>query len=109
MNITEISRHELQGKLTSRAPIVLLEALPAAYYERGHLPGARHLPHDQVHSLAATVAPEKDAEIVVYCASATCQNSHLAAGALSKLGYANVRVFRGGKQEWEEAGLALEA
>jgi rhodanese-related sulfurtransferase len=107
-SISEISRHELEAKLTSRAPVVLLEALPAAYYQRGHLPGARNLPHDQVRSLAATVAPEKGAEIVVYCASATCQNSHVAAGVLSGLGYQNVRVFRGGKQEWEEAGLALE-
>ena len=108
-NVSEISRHELQSKLTSREPVVLLEALPAAYYERGHLPGARNLPHDQVRALAATVVPEKGAEIVVYCASPTCQNSHVAAGVLSALGYRNVRVFRGGKQEWEESGLALEA
>lgn len=107
--ISEISRQELQSKLESRTPIVLLEALPPAYYQRGHLPGARNLPHDQVRSLAATVVPEKSAEIVVYCASPTCQNSHVAAGALSALGYRNVRVFRGGKQEWEESGLALEA
>jgi rhodanese-related sulfurtransferase len=106
--VSEISRHELQSKLASRAPIVLLEALPAPYYQRGHLPGARNLPHDRVRALAETVAPEKDAEIVVYCASPTCQNSHVAAGVLSGLGYGNVRVFRGGKQEWEEAGLALE-
>jgi rhodanese-related sulfurtransferase len=108
MNVTDISRHELQTKLSSRAPLVLLEALPAPYFERGHLPGARNLPHDQVRRLAATVAPEKTAEIVVYCASATCQNSRVAAGALAGLGYENVRVFRGGKQEWQEAGLALE-
>lgn len=106
--ISEITRQELQSKLTSHAPIVLLEALPAAYYHQGHLPGARHLPHDQVRTLAGTVVPEKDAEVVVYCASPTCQNSHLAAGVLSRLGYRNVRVFRGGKQEWQEAGLSLE-
>jgi len=105
----DISRQELQSKLTSRTPLVLLEALPAAYYERGHLPGARNLPHDQVRAMAAAIVPEKDAEIVVYCASPTCRNSHIAADVLSGLGYRNVRVFPGGKQEWEEAGLALEA
>lgn len=107
--VSEISRQELQSKLTSHAPLVLLEALPAPYYERGHLPGARNLPLDQVRALADEVAPEKSAEIVVYCASPTCPNSHIAAGVLSGLGYPNVRVFSGGKQEWEAAGLALEA
>jgi len=52
--------------------------------------------------------PRKDAEIVVYCASATCANSGIAASVLASLGYKNVRVFTGGKQEWEEAGLPLE-
>jgi rhodanese-related sulfurtransferase len=50
----------------------------------------------------------RTAEIVVYCASATCQNSHIAARVLGQLGYANVRVYAGGKEDWSEAGLALE-
>lgn len=108
MNANQITRQELQTKLASRTPVVLLEALPASYFERGHLPSARNLPHDRVRALAPTVAPEKDAEIVVYCASPTCQNSSVAAGALIGLGYRNVRVFAGGKQEWEAAGLAFE-
>jgi len=45
---------------------------------------------------------------VVYCASATCQNSHIAARVLDQMGYANVAVFDGGKQAWVEAGLKLE-
>jgi rhodanese-related sulfurtransferase len=97
MNANRITRQELQNKLVSRTPVVLLEALPAAHFERGHLPGARNLPPDRVRDLAATVVPEKGAEIVVYCASATCQNSHVAAGVLTGLGYRNVRVFAGGK------------
>ena len=33
----------------------------------------------------------------------------IAAGVLSSMGYGNVRVFPGGKQEWEEAGLRFDA
>ena len=69
---------------------------------------ARNFPHGRARELAATVVPRKDAEIVVYCASATCANSGIAANVLATLGYDNVRVFTGGKQEWEEAGLPLE-
>jgi rhodanese-related sulfurtransferase len=100
-----IDRNTLQQRLDR---VTLVEALPEKYYRDGHLPGARHLPHDQVRALAARVLPERDAEIVVYCASATCQNSHLAARVLEQLGYASVAVYPGGKQDWSEAGLPLE-
>ena len=52
--------------------------------------------------------PDMGAEIVVYCASSTCQNSHIAARTLQSLGYRDVAVYAGGKQDWSEAGLALE-
>jgi rhodanese-related sulfurtransferase len=54
------------------------------------------------------VLPDRNAEIVVYCASATCQNSHIAARLLEQRGYTDVSVYAGGKQDWSEAGLALE-
>jgi rhodanese-related sulfurtransferase len=44
----------------------------------------------------------------VYCASSTCQNSHVAAKVLGQMGYANVVVYAGGKQDWQEAGLPVE-
>ena len=101
----QIDRSTLRTKL-GRATLV--EALPEKYYREGHLPGAKHLPHDQVRLLAPAVLPDNDAEIVVYCASSTCQNSHIAAQVLEQLGYTHVAVYAGGKQDWQEAGLALE-
>ncbi len=102
-----IDRETLAAGLADPA-LVLLEALPAKYYEDGHLPGARLFPHDQARELARTAAPRKDAPIVVYCASATCQNSHVAAKAQRDAGYTDVRVYAGGKADWAEAGLPLE-
>jgi rhodanese-related sulfurtransferase len=106
MNRT-ISRQDLQAKLDGKQPPVLIEALPERYYREGHLPGALHLPHDRVRELAPSLLPDKGASIVAYCASATCQNSHIAAATLSAMGYGNVSVYAGGKQDWVEAGLAL--
>ena len=108
MTIPTISRTELQTQLASARPPVLLEALPEGYFLKGHLPTAHNLPHDRVRELAPSLLPEKDREVVVYCASATCANSGIAATVLGSLGYRNVRVFPGGKQEWEEAGLPFE-
>jgi rhodanese-related sulfurtransferase len=107
--LTLIARTQLQQKLAGTAQPVLVEALPRKYFDAGHLPGARHLPHDQVRTLAPTVLPDLHAEIVVYCASATCQNSHIAARVLQQIGYTDVAVYAAGKQDWSDAGLPLES
>ena len=100
-----IDRSNLQQRL---GKATLVEALPEKYWRDWHLPGAKHLPHDQVRQLAPDVLPDLDAEIVVYCASSTCQNSHIAAKLLEQMGYANVAVYAGGKQDWQAAGLPVE-
>ncbi|HWC45043.1 MAG TPA: rhodanese-like domain-containing protein [Casimicrobiaceae bacterium] len=104
----EINLQELNARLHSATPPTLLEALPAKYYRDWHLPGARPMPHDEVRALAPTLVPDKRTPIVVYCASATCRNSHIAASVLGQLGYTDVAVFAGGKQAWSEAGLPVE-
>lgn len=104
-----ISREELQALLaTPGNDHVLLEALPSRYFAGGHLPGARNLPHDEVDRLAAALIPRSDTTVVVYCASSTCKNSHLAAARLAELGYQQVRVYEEGKAGWSGAGLPLE-
>ncbi len=104
-----ITREALAAVLQTAEPPVLLEALPEKYYAPKHLPGALHMPHDQVDALAAGLIRFKSTPIVVYCASVTCQNSHIAARRLTQLGYENVRVYAGGKQDWEAAGLPFES
>jgi rhodanese-related sulfurtransferase len=106
--IKQLTLAQLQSRLAANPAITLLEALPEKYYQGGHLPGALHMPHDQVRQLASILVPDTSAEVVVYCASATCQNSHIAARILDQVGYGNVSVFTGGKQAWSEAGLAFE-
>jgi rhodanese-related sulfurtransferase len=105
---TTINRVELQDRLASANPPALLEALPSKYFLEGHLPGARHMPHDEVKALAPTLVPDRTSDIVVYCASQSCRNSHTAAQALRIMGYEHVQVYEGGKKDWVEAGLKLE-
>jgi rhodanese-related sulfurtransferase len=87
-----IDRQTLQARIAASPELLLLEALPEKYYAQGHLPGALHFPHDRVAELASEVAPRLDAEIVVYCASGNCRNSHIAAAELARRGYSNVSV-----------------
>jgi rhodanese-related sulfurtransferase len=111
--VSKISRADLRNRLEAArqgdTPIVLLEALPFKYYREKHLPGAVNMPHDAVDSLAPTLVPDKTSEIVVYCASATCKNSAIAAARLEALGYSRVQTYDEGKADWIAANLPIEA
>ncbi len=108
MNRT-ITREELHLMLLSATRPTLVEALPERYYADKHLPGALNLPHDRVDALAPMLLPDRNAEIVVYCANRQCQNSHIAAHRLTVLGYTDIAVYPGGKQDWDEASLPFES
>jgi len=108
MTTKTISREALHARIGA-GTITVVEALPAEYYRKAHLPGALHLPHDAVDALAWSVLPDKSAPIAVYCASDTCENSHVAAASLERLGYIDVSVYAGGKKDWTEAGLPVES
>ena len=98
----EISREELRRRL---GEVTLVEALPHAAFRRLHLPHAVNLPKADVARLAPVLLPDRDAEIVVYCGSWLCRSSDRVAERLRHLGYARVRVYRGGKADWRRAGL----
>ena len=103
-----IDRESLLTALRGSAPPRLVEALPERHYAAAHLPGAVNLPHDAVDRLAPSLLPDRAATIVVYCASASCRNSDVAATRLRQLGYGRVLVYTGGKEDWAEAGLPFE-
>ena len=69
--VATISRDELREKIDRRDPFLLVETLPEAAYHHVHLPGAINLPPDKLTELAPSLLPDKNAEIVVYCASPT--------------------------------------
>ena len=62
-----ISRDELRDRIASPEPFFLFEVLPEPYYRKHHLPGALHMPPNDVVGTAARVVPDKNAEIVLYC------------------------------------------
>jgi rhodanese-related sulfurtransferase len=103
-----VNRDEVKQALDDGSA-VLVEALPRDYYDKEHLPGAINIPHDQVDELAASLLPDKDAAVIVYCANGPCANSGIAARRLSELGYTNVADYHLGKEDWFTAGLPLES
>ena len=103
-----VTRGELQ-ELLDDSTVVLLEALPANYFDSAHLPGAKNLPLERLDALAPELVPDKATPVVTYCAGPSCPNSKTAAERLQALGYTNVRAYEGGKEDWADAGLPLES
>ena len=103
----EIQVNELAQRLQSARPPTVVEVLGPQYFAGGHLPGALNLPLAGFNESAPRLLPDKAAEVVVYCASSGCQNSDIAARQLHTLGYSNIRVFKGGKAAWRDAGYPL--
>lgn len=107
MSARPISREALLARLEGTDPIILVETLAARSYDHGHLPGAVNLPPDDVRRLASTLLPDREAEIVLYCASYTCDASTVVANELAAMGYTNLFDYHGGKADWMEAGLPI--
>jgi len=102
-----IARPELEALVATRKA-VLVDALPAGYYDQAHLPGAVNLVESDVAARASELLPDLDAVIVTYCSNAACGNSQAVATRLERLGYTNVRKYREGIQDWIEAGNPVE-
>jgi rhodanese-related sulfurtransferase len=103
-----INGQELKKQLNAGRNLVVVEALPEEYYRSGYIPGASHLPLENLDRRAASVIRDRHAAVVVYCASEACENSHIAAKRLTELGYGDVSVYPGGKADWKQLGYPLE-
>jgi molybdopterin/thiamine biosynthesis adenylyltransferase/rhodanese-related sulfurtransferase len=71
-------------------------------WQEGHIPGARHVPRGFLESRIESAVPDKDAQVVLYCAAGN--RSAFAAKTLSELGYANVHSLIGGFTDWKRNG-----
>lgn len=62
-----ISRDELRAKIERGDRFHLFEVLPEPYYRKHHLPGALHLPPNDIVGTIERIVPDRGAEIVLYC------------------------------------------
>ena len=104
----EIGREELRQKVESGDGFVLVDALPPIAFAASRLPGAINIPPPSVDGIADLRIPDRETEVVVYCANPDCESSVEVAARLVELGYRNVKHYSGGKEDWRAAGLPLE-
>ncbi len=102
-----ISKEGLFEMMENKENFKLVEVLAKENYETGHIPFAMNIPVDKLSELASTMLPDKSQCIVVYCSDFLCTASTGAARFLQSMGYTNILDYKGGKQDWKNAGLPL--
>ena len=102
-----ITREDLQDRLAGGSKPVVVEASGAAFYDDAHISGAINIPPGQVDRLSRQFIPDRNSPVVVYC-SGSSSSAEAVAGRLEAVGYTDVAVYVGGKEDWVEHGLAVE-
>jgi len=93
----QITVEDAKKIMDSTEGYVVLDVREQEEFDEGHIVGAVLIPYEKIEDMAAEMLPDKDKQILVYCR--TGRRSKIAAGALAKLGYTNIKEF-GGIQDW---------
>lgn len=94
---TETLLHRLE-----QGDVVVIDVRPEPEYAGGHLPGALHVPVEELADRLAELP--SDREIVAYCRGRYCVLAHDAVRLLNQRGYRASRAADGAL-EWRIAGL----
>lgn len=113
-----VSTEELKQWIDGRRDMLVVDTMPAADYQRGHLPGAVNfefpcpepceLTARQQEEFAGKLGPRKDRTLVFTCEFTRCGRSHNGAFWARKLGYTSVLRHPGGLKAWRQAGFPVE-
>lgn len=93
-------------EVAQHPPTVLIDVREGEEWQEGFIPGATWIPRGKLELRIEDVVPERDTELVVYCAGGT--RSAYAARTLAELGYTRVKSLAGGFTAWKRAGLAFD-
>lgn len=107
-HVRSISMDHLKRMMDSGEPLVLVDVRTRNDYDREHIKGAKSLPLDEIEGSASTMIRPEDV-VVVYCDSFVCSASTSASKILTRLGYKNIRDYKGGLREWKLSGLPTES
>ena len=92
-----ITAEDAKQIIDSEEGYIILDVRTQEEYDEGHIPGAIVISHEKIADKAEEVLTDKGQLILVYCRSG--RRSKLAAEALVKLGYTNIKEF-GGIIDW---------
>lgn len=101
--VPEVSVDEVRDRLAGNGKAVaVLDVREKEEFREGHLPGAISIPRGFLEMKMETEVPDRDTEIIAYCAGGT--RSLMAAVVMKDMGYGNVVSMTGGFGAWKQSG-----
>lgn len=92
-------------QLINRDNALLVDVSSLADFEKGHIPGAKHVAMSQFDPESKELAKVRDLPVAIVCK--TGQTSGTAAQRLKKAGFSKVFWLEGGIGSWIEAQMPL--
>ncbi len=86
---------------------VVVDVRESEELSAGRLPGAKHVPRGYLESRIEGAVPDRDAHVVLYCASGN-RSAYAARTLQEDLGYTNVESMTGGITLWKDRGYPVE-
>jgi rhodanese-related sulfurtransferase len=96
---------ELARSIKQGGSITVIDVREAEDYRKGHVPGAKNLPHDRWDTMEGLNREELN---VLYCYSEVCHLAAAAAVQFASQGY-SVMEMVGGFEAWKEHDLEIES
>lgn len=90
-------------QLVNRENALVVDISSYADYEKGHIPGARHVAMSQFDPENKDLAKARELPVVVVCKNG--QTSSKAAQRLVLAGFTRVHILRGGMYSWSQANM----
>lgn len=102
-----IDTKALEILISSKLPLVILDARTGAWDKGNRIGSAQILSSDASEKEAQSLIPNKTSLIVVYCSNKKCPAGSYLATRLLQLGYLNVLKYDDGIEVWMESGLPI--
>jgi molybdopterin/thiamine biosynthesis adenylyltransferase/rhodanese-related sulfurtransferase len=102
----EIDVDSVRALLAGERSPALVDVRRSNEWEAGRIPGALHVPLQEIEAQIEGAVPDRARPVILYCARGN--RSVLAARKLAQLGYRDVASMAGGIEDWREKGFSLE-
>jgi rhodanese-related sulfurtransferase len=104
--VSFMAMDEVRARIEKNEPdLTVIDVRERADFDKGHIPGARHVPRGQIELRIDRELPDPTTRVVTVCQVGKI--STLAAATLREMGYTRVVALDGGMEAWAAAGYPL--
>ncbi|MCC7439927.1 MAG: sulfurtransferase [Armatimonadetes bacterium] len=105
-NVAELTPEETLAMQQRGEQFLLIDTREDREWAAGHIAGAIHIGKGVMERDIEKAVPDTETPLVLYCGGGF--RSILAADALQRMGYTNVRSMSGGWRGWNDLGYPVE-